>query len=168
MRFIKHLLSLLAVVAMLTSLTACDNQKIAELAPGEATETDVRNKFGTPDDIWEEDNGAKVLEYSRQPEGHRNYQIAIDSKGKLIAVKQVLTPENVARVKPGMSELEVRRLIGKPGQMTPYKLSNTVSWNYRFLESPTQSALFNVTFDATSGLVTTTGRLDDPKGVAGN
>jgi hypothetical protein len=155
----------LACFTLVLPLAGCDNQKIVELTPGEATEADVRNKFGTPDDIWEEENGARVLEYSRQPEGHRNYQIAIDAQGKLIAVKQILTVENVARVKPGMSELEIRRLIGKPGQITPYKLSNTVSWDYRFLETPTQSALFTVTFDANTGKVTTAGRRDDPKAI---
>ena len=163
-----RLTSLLGLVLAATfALSACDKQKIAELAPGQATEADVRSKFGTPDDIWEEENGARVLEFSRQPEGTSNYQIAIDTQGKLIAVKQVLTVENVARVKPGMSELEIRRLIGKPGQITPYKLSNTFSWDYRFLESPTQSALFTVTFDANSGKVTTSGKRDDPK-TAGN
>jgi hypothetical protein len=150
----------------LLGLAGCDNQKILELTPGEASEQDVRAKFGTPDDIWEEDNGVRVLEYSRQPEGNRNYQIAIDAQGKLVAVKQVLTPENFARVKPGMSELEVRRLVGKPGYVTPYRQSNTITWDYRFLESPSQNALFTVTFDAATGQVTTAGRRDDPKTVA--
>jgi outer membrane protein assembly factor BamE (lipoprotein component of BamABCDE complex) len=158
-----------AVVALAFAclVVGCDNQKIAELEPGRATEAEVRVKFGTPENVWEDDNGVRVLEYTRQPEGTTNYQIAIGADGKLIAVKQVLTPENLARIQPGMSELEVRRLAGKPGSIAPYQLSNTFVWEYRYQEHPTQTAMWTVTFDAGSGRVKSTGRSDDPKTLGG-
>jgi hypothetical protein len=155
----------MGLLSAMLALAGCDNQRIAELVPGESTEADVRQKFGQPQDVWEDGDGTRILEFSRQPEGHRNWQIKLDAQGKLVYVKNVLTPENLAKIQPGMSELEVRRLVGRPGKMQEYKLKNEVHWDYRFLESPTQSAMYIVTFDGTGGKVKATARMDEPKDV---
>ncbi|MBU6435920.1 MAG: outer membrane protein assembly factor BamE [Betaproteobacteria bacterium] len=152
----------MGLLSMLLALVGCDSQKISELTPGESTEADVRAKFGTPTDVWEDADGRRVLEFSRQPEGARNWQMTIDAQGKLLTYKNVLTPENLARLQPGMSELEVRRLVGKPGKVTPYPLKQETTWDYRFLETPSQTALFVVTFTP-DGRVKSTARLQDPK-----
>jgi SmpA / OmlA family len=149
------LMALLAAAALALSLSACDSEKIVELTPGEATESDVRQKMGQPDDVWEDDNGSRVLEFTRQPEGTRNWQARIGPDGKLIAFKQVLTVANMDKVQAGMSELEVRRLIGKPGRVKSYELQKQTSWEYRYADGASQPGAFTITFDANKKVLST-------------
>jgi outer membrane protein assembly factor BamE (lipoprotein component of BamABCDE complex) len=156
----------MGMLAALLALVGCDAQKISELTPGESTEADVRAKFGTPSDVWEEADGRRVLEFTRQPEGARNWQMTIDAQGKLVTYKNVLTAENLARIRPGMSELEVRRLVGRPGKVTPFALRQETTWDYRFLETPSTTAMYVVTFGG-DGKVKSTLRMDDPRADVG-
>ena len=137
-----------AAIIVLTLLAAagCDPQRISELQPGVSTEVDVRDRFGVPDNTWSEADGTRTFEYNRQPAGQVNYMIAIGPDGKLIAVRQVLTPENFARVLPGMGMDEVRRLLGKPAKVTPYELKKETYADWRFLQAPNQAMVFTVIY----------------------
>ena len=141
MRILTYLAA--AVVAAL-ALVACDQQRINELEEGLSTEADVRDRFGTPDHVWDEGGGAHTLEYNRQPAGERNYMITIGPDGKMSALRQVLTPENFARITPGMALDEVRRRLGRPAKVTPYALSGETHYDWRFLEPPSERKLFTV------------------------
>jgi outer membrane protein assembly factor BamE (lipoprotein component of BamABCDE complex) len=128
------------------SLLGCDPQRIDALEEGVATEADVRKQFGEPEQIWDAPGGGRTFEYSRQPAGHRNYMITIGPDGKMSALRQVLTPENFARVQPGMMMEDVRKLLGKPRRITPYDLQREVVYDWRYLSPPNQSMLFEVSF----------------------
>ena len=141
MRILTYLAA--AVVAAL-ALVACDQQRINELEEGLSTEADVRDRFGTPDHVWDEGGGARTLEYNRQPAGERNYMITIGPDGKMSALRQVLTPQNFARITPGMDLNEVRRRLGRPAKITPYALSGETHHDWRFMEPPTERKLFTV------------------------
>ena len=141
MRILTYLAA--AAVAAL-ALVACDQQRINELEEGLSTEADVRDRFGTPDHVWDEGGGAHTLEYNRQPAGERNYMITIGPDGKMSALRQVLTPENFARITPGMPLDEVRRRLGRPAKVTPYALSGETHHDWRFLEPPSQRKMFTV------------------------
>ena len=134
----------LGALAALALLVGCDAQRIEELEEGLATEQDVRARFGEPERVWPEADGARTLEYNRQPAGHRNYMITIGADGKMSALRQVLTPENFARITPGMALHEVRRRLGRPAKITPYALSGETHHDWRFLEPPTTRLLFTV------------------------
>jgi hypothetical protein len=132
------------ILAALLVLTGCDNQAIVDLEPGNATEADVRVKFGEPEKIWDGDGGVRIFEYNRQPAGHRNYMIHIGTDGKLIAIRQVLTPTNFAKVLPGTSMEDVRRLLGKPGKVVPYELKRETYYSWRYLaDQGNTSMIFN-------------------------
>lgn len=133
-----------AAAFSLLVLTACDPQRISELQPGVSTEADVRDRFGAPENMWDEPGGARTLEYNRQPAGQVNYMITIGADGRMAAVRQVLTPENFARVLPGMRMDEVRRLLGKPAKATPYALKKETWTEWRYLEAPNQAMVFTV------------------------
>ena len=90
--------------------------------------------------------GARTLEYNRQPAGHRNYMITIGADGKMSALRQVLTPQNFARVHAGMGVEDVRRMLGKPARQVPYALKNETVWTWKFLEPPSDKKAFNVYF----------------------
>ena len=133
-----------AVFASLLTLTACDPQRISELKEGVSTEADVRDRFGAPENVWDEPGGARTFEYNRQPAGQVNYMITIGADGRMSALRQVLTPENFARVQPGQRMDEVRRLLGKPAKATPYPLKNETHVDWRYLEAPNQAKVFTV------------------------
>jgi hypothetical protein len=59
----------------------------------------------------------------------------------------VLTPQNFAKVQPGMAMEEVRKMLGKPMKITPFRLKNEVDYDWRYLVPPNTSMLFTVVFD---------------------
>jgi outer membrane protein assembly factor BamE (lipoprotein component of BamABCDE complex) len=152
-------------------LVACDRQGnpieqagLDQLAKGISSEAEVRTVMGQPDTVWEEDNGARTLEYPKGPMGHRTWMFEIDQYGKLQDYKQVLTTENFARIQPGMSQDAVRRLLGKPRTVAQFKLKKEEVWDWRYLQSTNQGGLFNVHFDMASHQVTHTSASDDGGG----
>lgn len=127
-------------------LAACDRLAIDKLEEGVSTEADVVQEFGVPERVWGEADGSRTLEYNRQPEGVRNYMITIGPNGVMSALRQVLTPENFARVSPGMGAGDVRRLLGKPARQVPYELLGEQVWIWKFLEPPSDTKAFYVAF----------------------
>ena len=57
--------------------------------------------------------------------------ITIGPDGKMSALRQVLTPENFAKVQPGMSMEDVRRMLGKPAKVRPTRCSKEEAWEWR-------------------------------------
>ena len=140
-------LVLASASALLLALAGCDQQAIKELEEGVATEADVRARFGEPEKVWDAPDGGRTFEYNRQPAGHRNYMITIGTDGKMSALRQVLTPQNFAKVQPGMMMEEVRKMLGKPARITPFELKGEVAYDWRYLESPNTHMVFTVFFD---------------------
>ncbi len=133
-------LALAAAALSLVALAGCDAQRISELQPGVSTEADVRDRFGAPETIWDEADGARTFEYNRQPAGQINYMITVGADGRLVAVRQVLTAENFARMDMAL----VRRSLGKPAKVTPYRLSGETHHDWRFVEPPNIPKVFTV------------------------
>jgi hypothetical protein len=127
-------------------LSGCDPQRISELEEGVSTEADVRTRFGQPENIWDSPAG-RVFEYNRQPAGQKNYMITIGADGKMSALRQVLTPENFARVQPGMAMEDLRKLLGKPARRMPYPLKNETAWEWRWLQPPNSPMVFVATLN---------------------
>jgi outer membrane protein assembly factor BamE (lipoprotein component of BamABCDE complex) len=162
--------SIRGVFVLLCALLAagCDQQGrfteeagLDKLAKGISSESDVRLAMGQPDTVWEEEDGARSLEYPKGPAGHRTWVFDIDKDGKLKDYRQVLTEENFARVQPGMSKDAVRRLLGRPRSVVQFKRKNEEVWEWRYLQSNVTSRLFNVHFNIESGRVTQTSAVDD-------
>ncbi len=127
-------------------LAGCDPRRIEQLEEGVSTEADVRARFGEPENIWDSPGG-RVLEYNRQPQGQKNYMITIGADGKMNALRQVLTPENFARVQPGMAMEDLRKLLGKPARRTPYPLKNETAWEWRWVQPPNSPMVFTATLN---------------------
>lgn len=136
----------LGALAALALLVGCDAQRIEELEEGLATEQDVRARFGEPERVWPEADGARTLEYNRQPAGHRNYMITIGADGKMSALRQVLAPHHFAKVQPGMAQEQVRRLLGKPARQITYQLKQETEWEWNWIDPPTREMVFTVVF----------------------
>jgi outer membrane protein assembly factor BamE (lipoprotein component of BamABCDE complex) len=57
------------------------------------------------------------------------------------------------RIQPGMTQEEVRQLIGPPDETMRFPLSNTLSWDYRYQDTWGYMAMFYVTLDANGRVV---------------
>lgn len=135
-----------SVLAAITLLAGCDDQRIKELEEGLSTEIDVRQRFGEPEHIWLEADGSRTLEYNRQPAGRRNYMITIGTDGKMSALRQVLAPHNFEKVQPGMTQEQVRRLLGKPAKQMTYALKQETEWDWNWNDPPARDMIFTVVF----------------------
>jgi outer membrane protein assembly factor BamE (lipoprotein component of BamABCDE complex) len=134
------------------------------LTPGVSTLEEVREQMGKPETERVFDDGSRRLEYPRGPQGLNTWMVDIGPNGRLVAITQALTAENFAKVRIGMSEDEVRRLLGKPGQVAGYRLKKETVWSWKWLEGGvTPEAYFNVHFGP-DGRVTTTSRSDIIRG----
>jgi hypothetical protein len=181
----------MGIIASLLGLFGCDQQKVDEavrkagdaakgawdaskpdsllfkdIRIGESSEADVRTSAGKPEIVWEEADGAKRLEYPRSPQGGKTWMVDIGADGRVASIQQVLTAENFARVRPGMNKDDIRRLLGKPTEVNFYRLKQEEVWGWRWWESTTETAFFNVHFN-TEGVVVTTSRNDAPERIGG-
>ena len=162
-QFIRYLLA--AIIAVTSA--ACDQNGrpveqfgLDKLAKGISTEGEVRTVMGLPEIVWEEENGERLLEYPKGPEGARTWSFKIGADGKLADYKQLLTQENFSAIKVGMSRDDVRWLLGKPRSIVQFPLKNEEVWDWRYLESNPEQRLFNAHFDITSKRVTSTSSSD--------
>jgi len=151
----------MGLLSVVLGLLGCDQQRISELEEGVSTEADVRARFGEPEKIWDGVDGGRIFEYDRQPAGQKNYMITIGVDGKMSALRQVLTPENFAKVQPGMMMEDVRKMLGKPAKISPYALKREMDYDWRYLQSPNTAMVFTVTFDP-DYKVLRTGSVPDP------
>jgi hypothetical protein len=83
-----------------------------------------------------EADGTRVWEYPRTPEGIVNYMLVIGPDKVLREVRQVLTEENFAKVRPGMSSDEVRYLLGRPAHELYFSLKQEKVWDWKTKVEP--------------------------------
>jgi outer membrane protein assembly factor BamE (lipoprotein component of BamABCDE complex) len=141
-----------------------ESMQLAGLTPGVSTEADVRNQMGRPETERVYPDGAKRLEYPRGPAGVHTFMVDIGSDGRLKAISQVLTAANFAKIHVGMSEDEVRALLGKPTEIAVFPLKPETVWSWHWHEGGvTGDAYFNAHFGP-DGLVYTTSRSDVMRG----
>jgi outer membrane protein assembly factor BamE (lipoprotein component of BamABCDE complex) len=165
------------VLAASLALTGCDQQQsdqavqklkeffnavkpdallLKDMTPGVTTEAQIRDQMGKPETERTFTDGSKRFEYPRGPQGMNTYMVDIDRDGKLQAITQVLTAENFAKVHAGMTEDEVRRLLGKPGEIAVFPLKPETVWSWKWRErGVTEEGMFNVHFDQFHKVYTT-------------
>jgi hypothetical protein len=120
-----RLITCFGALAML-GLAACDAVTMKDLKPGVSTGYDVRDKLGKPGIEWRNDDGSVTWEYTRQPEGTECFMATIGPDNILRSLENVLTPANFARVQPGWTSDQVRRLLGKPRSVQKFALKKEV------------------------------------------
>lgn len=129
---------------------------LTSVQPGMSRE-EVMARYGTPSRILPLGAGTR-LQYSRQPAGQSVVIVDLDAAGKVVAARQVLTPGEFSRIKPGQwTREDVEREFGRPASV-----DRVASWpgdilTYRWRESNLQDMFFWVYLDA-SGVVQRTGQ----------
>ena len=105
---------LISVLALAVSVLAgCDHIALSRLKAGESTSDDVRRELGEPSFVWAMSHGQQLFEYAGVPDISRNYMMLIGANGVLQAMRQVVVEENFKRIVRGMSQDEVRRVLGE-------------------------------------------------------
>jgi hypothetical protein len=144
-------------------LPACDGLNLGKLKPGVTSLQAVREIMGAPSMEWQDADGSLTLEYPRTPQGMVNYMIDFGPDQILRQVRQVLTEANFARVRPGMSMPEIRRLLGRPAHEIFFPLQQEHVWDWKIKADAGMEQFFNVHFSEAGLVLRTTSNLD-PKG----
>lgn len=110
--------SSLVVAALLA--TGC---AFTPIKPGMARE-EVLALRGTPSRVVQLDAGTR-LQYSGQPLGQFATMIDLDAAGRVVSVREVLTPAEFSRVQPGKwTRADMEREFGRPA-----KIDRVASWS---------------------------------------
>ena len=144
------LLALAACLAGCANLTAVSSGMPAQ---------QVQAKLGAPETIRKNADGSEVWEYPGGPLGRQTYMVTLGSDRAVQEVHQVLNDEYFSRVRAGMSRDEVRRLLGKPGEIMVFGARDEEVWSWRYQQQ--NPMFFNVLFDRTAGTVRTTQRIEE-------
>ena len=155
-----------AILTLLAAVIAgCAAYSGAGLQPGVATEAQVRQTMGNPAMEFAQPDGGKRLVYPKGPLGTQTYMADVGGDGRMLAVRQVLSDDVFWSIQPGLTEQDVLRMIGPPGQTMGFPLSGNYAWDYRYTDTWGYLAIFSVTFNP-SGIVVSkiTQRIERDKG----
>lgn len=149
--------------AFLASLFGCD-VRMLDLKPGVSTATEVKRAMGQPTFEWKEPDGTVTWEFPRGPLGTVTYMVTMRPDGVLKEIRQVLTEEYFAKIRPGLTKDEVRRLIGRPAETMTFPLRKEEVWTWTFEQGSGMSWHFHVHLDLAGTVVTTSrNRIGEPQ-----
>jgi hypothetical protein len=137
------------------ALSACGSLQVTE----GMNEVQVKASMGTPEMVRKSSDGSEVWEYPRGPLGRQTYMVTLGSDHSVKEVRQVLSDQYFSKVQAGMSRDDVRRLLGKPGEVSFFPARDEEVWSWRYQQ--VNPMFFNVMFDRTAGTVRTTLRLEE-------
>jgi len=124
-----RLATIFAVLLSIAVLAGCASP--TAFPPGSSI-VDVRARVGTPTDIRFDRNGDELWEYARGPEGTETYLVRVGIDGKVKAVTQILTDEQLMKIVPGtMTKADARNLLGRPSDQTFTGAGTVWSWRYK-------------------------------------
>jgi hypothetical protein len=153
----------LSFAALAVSLSGC--AAISPVTSG-MDAMQVQSRLGKPETVRKSTDGSETWEYPQGPLGRETYMVTIGSDHAVKEVRQVLREEYFSKVRPGMSREEVRRLLGKPGEVMLFRARDEEVWSWRYLEQ--NPMFFNVLFDRSAGTVRITQRQEEIRPEAGN
>ncbi|HKW38740.1 MAG TPA: outer membrane protein assembly factor BamE [Burkholderiales bacterium] len=149
-------LSALALAALAASLWGC--AAISPVKNG-MDEMQVQARMGKPETVRRNSDGSETWEYPLGPAGRETYMVTVGSDHAVREVRQVLSERYFRQVTAGMSREQVRRLLGKPGDVSVFSARNEEVWSWRYQQE--NPMFFNVMFDRSAGTVTATQQLEE-------
>jgi hypothetical protein len=145
-------MKILLPAAVALVLSACATSGFS-LRPGASTESDVRGAMGSPAAEYTTREGTRELVYPRGPLGTQTYVASVGPDGVLRGVRNVLTDDVFNRIQPGLAQQEILEMIGPPSDTMHFPRSNTMAWDYRYVDTWGYVSIFSVTFDANGRVV---------------
>src|SRR5512134_773353 len=148
--------------AWLLALLGCD-ARMSELKPGVSTATEVKSIMGQPSFEWKEPDGSFTWEFPRGPSGSVTYMVDLRPDGVLKEIRQVLTEGYFAKIRPGLSKDEVRKLIGRPAETMTFPLKKEEFGSWKFEQGSGKKWPVHIHFDLDGRVVTATrNRVEEP------
>lgn len=154
--------SILSGLLAATLLAGCASFSDSGLVPGKATGADVEAMFGRPAARVVKPDGGSVLYYPRGPMGGTSYAVLLGADGKLQAIEQRLTDENIAKIIVGTTTAQqVRELLGPSLIHSGSGWKRLDVWEYKLPIEATRYVLW-VQFSA-DGIVREVAKVSDPE-----
>jgi len=155
---------MVAVKGLLLLLAAgCASYDGRGLVPGQSTVADVEALMGRADDKRPAAGGETVYYYSRLPYGNATYAARIAPDGKLVALEQRLTLENLDKLKPGVTRAEeVLDLLGPPYRPMKQASTGVEIWTYPFLVPGFRLPRWFLAHISPDGILREKNMIDDP------
>ena len=118
--------------------------------------------MGKPVDVVAAPEGDTVWQYPTGYYGEHTYLVTFGADQRVKAFSQASTWDNFAKIRAGMTRDEIRLMFGRPYASVSYRNLREEVWSYRYLVPVADGRIFNVHFDAGTGLVRTTSDERDP------
>jgi len=112
-------------------LTGCASYSGYGLTPGVSTAEEVVQVMGQPARRTAGPGEETLLWYPRLPYGRQSFAARIAPDGKLVAIEERLTDQNIARLRPNeMRMQDVLSIVGPPYRSTPFPRMDREIWDY--------------------------------------
>jgi hypothetical protein len=140
-------MALTTVAAALAAAGCAGYYSGSTLKPGVSTAADVEATMGHPAERIALRSGDSLWEYPRGPEGRQTYSVRVGRDGVVRRVSQVLTIENLAKLRVGQSTpASVERILGPPVQVSENHREQRAVWEYD-MYADTRPVIVYVQFD---------------------
>jgi len=150
-------------VLLLLLLAGCASFEGRGLVPGQSTAADVESAMGRAADKRVGAGGETVYYFPRLPWGYQTYAARIAPDGKLIALEQRLTEDNIKKLKPGVTRGdEVRDLLGPPFEPMKQARTGKEIWTYPMRIPGYPTPKWFLVHVGPDGVVSETYLIDDP------
>jgi hypothetical protein len=159
---LRPALRIVAAVLLASGLGACGSLRPASSLPPGTPIAEARRALGGPSGEYPLPGGGTRLEFRQGTFGHETHMLDFDAGGRLVATRQVLTPQSFATIQPGMTQGDVLARIGRPSFMFAIGWQQSQVWNYRFGGLEGDCVVFQVSISNATHTVTETGPNTDP------
>ena len=124
-------------------LAGCASYAGRGLEPGRSSAAEVEALMGPAAAKRPGPDGETVLWFPRMPYGDGTYAARVSADGRLIAIEQRLTEENIARIERGRTTADqVLDLVGPPYRVDQFARMEREIWTYKMQVFPFPKALF--------------------------
>ena len=130
-------------LALALLLAGCAGYSGSGLVPGRSTAAEVEAVMGPAAATRPGPDGETVLWFPRMPYGDGTYAARVGADGRLVAIEQRLTEENIARIERGRTTADqVLDLVGPPYRVDQFARMEREIWTYKMQVFPFPKALF--------------------------
>src|SRR5438552_18119412 len=124
-------------------LAGCASYSGRGLAPGQSSAAEVEAVMGPAAAKRPGPDGETVLWFPRMPYGDGSYAARVGADGRLVAIEQRLTEEDIARIEIGQTTADqVLDLVGPPYRVDQFARMQREIWTYKMQAVPVATALF--------------------------
>jgi len=124
-------------------LAGCASYAGRGLEPGRSSAAEVEALMGPAAAKRPGPDGETVLWFPRMPYGDGTYAARVGADGRLVAIEQRLTGENIARIERGRTTADqVLDLVGPPYRVDQFARMEREIWTYKMQVFPFPKALF--------------------------